>query len=419
MVKSDQLPATTETNLPSDPKRFEIVAKDENRALSEYAPPVLEDIDLTDFGRGVPRFWVFVSFILCVALPSALIGWFLIAIASERYTSEFRVAVRSSDVPVFSGVGELMGLNGASKITNDSQVLVQYLKSRSVISDLENSIPIRQFYSRAGLDPLSSIEIDAPIERWVKHWNRFTEISFEKSNSTIVARFTAFSPVDAHAISQNVLIKAESYINTLSDQARKDALSFANSEVSNAETRVTDARLALAQLQDAQNILDPIKSGETAQALSSKLNEEIIRLRAVLATQRTQLDENAPSVRVTKNLIMGLESELENIGRQTTALSATNDQDVKPLTVIIREYQAITDELGYAERSYLSAISSLEAARIDASRKQIYLATVVAPSLPEEKVFPKPISGTLLAFGIALAVWLIGLISVYSIKEHR
>lgn len=403
-------------------KRFEIVpATDTDNAVAEYKASPPPPLNLSDLDRGMSRRWVLASFVFVVLAPLFVAGWFLTNVASDRFTAEFRVAVRSSETAIFSGMGDLMGLTGASQVSKDSQVLVQFLQSRAIIEDLQSDTPIHMLFAKPEIDWLSRIEPDAPIERFVKYWNERVESRFESSNSTVVVRVTAFTPKDALNLSERLLVRAESFVNTLSEQARQDAVLFARAEVKNAETRLTNARIAVANLQDRESVLDPIKSGESSQALAAKLREEIARQRAILATQKSQLDDDAPSVRATVNVIEGLELEMRRIDTAATSQTTNSEgQDAsKPLSAVIREFQTISGELGYAEGAYASALSSLEAARIDAARKQIYLATVVAPGLPEERVFPRPIADLLLVGSIAFALWLIGLIGIYSIREHR
>ncbi len=402
-----------------DAGRLQIVpAGGDSRALAGFRPDPEMPLELSDFDRRLSRGWVLASFLLAVIAPVLAAGWFLTSVASDRFTAEFRVAVRSSQAAVFSGMGDLIGFPGASRVGKDSQVLVQFLQSRAIIEDLQDEVPIRQMFSAPGIDPVSRLAPDAPIERLVKYWNDRVNARFEAANSTVVVRVTAFAPADALRLSQSLLRRAESFVNTLSEQARQDAVLFARREVANAEARLTRARLALAGLQNRENVLDPVKSGESSQALAAKLREQIARQRAILATQKSQLSDDAPSVRATRNVIAGLEAELRRVDATATAQGAAPDAG-RPLNAVIREYQAIASELSYAEGAYASALSSLEAARIDASRKQIYLATVVAPGLPEERVFPRPLPDVLLVGSIALALWLIGLLVVYSIREHR
>lgn len=403
-------------------RRLEIVVKPDQQDVAHYKTPTLPELELYDLGKGISRFWLVSSFLTVVILPTLLAAWFLTNIASERYVSGFRVAVRSAEIPVFGGgMGSLLGLSGASRVANDSQVLVQYLQSRAVIRDLEGEVPIRAIFSKPDIDYFSRLEENAPIERLVAQWNKFVISGFESSNSTVVLEVTAFSPEDALLISERILIRAESFVNTLSAQAREDAVLFATREVENSEVRLTDARIGLAELQDREQILDPIKSGEFSLSLAARLREEIAIQNAILTTQKTRLSDDSPSVRATKDIIVGLEAELQKINAETTAKAGDNDgaDASKPLTAIIREFQKITDELGYAEGAYASALASLEAARIEGSRKQIYLATVVAPGLPEESVFPRPIADTLLMLSIVFAIWLVGLIGVYAVREHR
>ncbi len=71
-----------------------------------------------------------------------------------------------------------------------------------------------------------------------------------------------------------------------------------------------------------------------------------------------------------------------------------------------------------AEKTLMSAFPSLEAARLEAQRQQLYLETIAQPNLADYPLYPKRFASfatvvmtCLLAYGIA---WLL----VASVREH-
>ncbi|SFR42923.1 capsular polysaccharide transport system permease protein [Yoonia tamlensis] len=366
------------------------------------------------------RWPYFLSFVMVVILPAFSAWWYLTEIASDRFTSEFRVAVRSTQAPAINGMGSMLGLAGGGGASSDAQALVQYLQSHAIVSDPLNDIDLAAIYSAPDIDWASRLVAAPTTEELLKTWKRYVAITFESGNVTVVGQVTAFDPDDAYLISTALVTRADEFINRLSEVARLDALAFARREVAQAETALTNARRAVADLQDQESIVNPARNIEEAQSLAAGLRDRIAQSRALLATQRSQLASDAPSIRATERDILGLQEELDRVERLTITQTdeADTQQEDRPLSTLVREFSEATNTLDYAQRAYESALTTFEAARIEADRKQIYLASVVAPSLPQQASFPKPVEGTMLVAAVSLALWLLGLIGVFAIKDH-
>ena len=63
-------------------------------------------------------------------------------------------------------------------------------------------------------------------------------------------------------------------------------------------------------------------------------------------------------------------------------------------------------------------MASLEAARIEASRNQRYLAIYSHPSLPEHPIYPKRFIYTIFAFIGLNLLWALGVLIVLTVQDH-
>lgn len=368
--------------------------------------------------RSSARSWTMLSFLLVVAAPTIAAAYYTTFWASNRFVSEFRVAVRSVQPIKSGGMADLLGFAGVSQASNDSNAVVQYLQSRKAIEDLGGAKSVEVMYDDPSIDWFSRLRTGPPIEELTRYWDRMVDSYYESSTGTIIVRVSAFTPSDAYRIGAQLLANAEALVNRLSERARYDSVAFAAQELSQAEARLTDIRAKLRALEDQESILDPQKTAEMTLSLAAKLKEQIANKSAALSTQRAQLSADAPSVQATRNEIAGLQRELAKVEAQATALPSKANGDEKPLTSVLGAFQQLADDKTFAEKAYQSALTSLETARMDASKQQVYLATIVPPGLPEEASFPKPARQIALTFGVAMAIWLIGLLGVHSVREH-
>ena len=362
------------------------------------------------------------SFVLIVILPTLFAAFYTLFWAAPRYVSEFRVAVRSVQPLKAGGLADLFGLGGMSQTGNDSSAVVQFLQSRDSFEALEKRLPMRKKLTDQAIDWPSRFHGAPDIEALTRYWNNLLDAYFETSTGTIVVRVSAFLPQDALQMANYLLADSEDLVNRMSRRAREDSVAFAEKEVAKAEARLAELCKSAQVLQDREAILDPMKSAEMNISLAAKMKEQIAQRSAELATLQMRLSPDAPSVVVAKEAISGLKRELERVEAQSTAARTANAQAApgaeRPLTTVFGAFQQLADERIFAEKAYLSALTSLETSRMEANRQQVYLATIVPPGLPQEPSFPRPLRQIGMTFLVAAALWLVGLLGVYSVREH-
>jgi len=145
--------------------------------------------------------------------------------------------------------------------------------------------------------------------------------------------------------------------------------------------------------------------------------ELIAQMSTAQATARAQLGEllknspGSPQIPLVKTRIDSLD---KLIAEERAKLSGQSDSVVAALT----EYERLTLDRELAEKQLASAFTSLEAARIEAQRQQLYLETIARPNLADYPLYPKRaisfaviVASCLIVYGIA---WLL----VASAREH-
>ena len=72
----------------------------------------------------------------------------------------------------------------------------------------------------------------------------------------------------------------------------------------------------------------------------------------------------------------------------------------------------------FADKQFASALASLESARSEAERKQLYLERLVTPNLPDKALEPRRIRSVFMVLAVGLLAWGVVSLLVASIKEH-
>jgi capsular polysaccharide transport system permease protein len=135
---------------------------------------------------------------------------------------------------------------------------------------------------------------------------------------------------------------------------------------------------------------------------------------------RSFMGKDAPSVLVLNSEIASLErqvaEERAKLGKAANESGPAHGGET--LGGLVANYEELVVDREFAEKAYVSALASLERARVEADRQQRYVTAFVRPTLPEEALFPRRIVMVLTVFGVALVLWALGVLIVYAIRDH-
>ena len=82
------------------------------------------------------------------------------------------------------------------------------------------------------------------------------------------------------------------------------------------------------------------------------------------------------------------------------------------------EFQRLVLEKEFADRLLASALASLEQARNEAQRQQLYLERIAGPNLPDVAMEPRRIRNVLIILVLGLIVWGVLSMVVSGVREH-
>jgi capsular polysaccharide transport system permease protein len=356
-----------------------------------------------------------VSFVIIVVVPVLAAAFYYFSVAADQYVSEFRFALRSAEPEHHNPALFLQETMAPSAIGVDSYVVVQYLASRAIIDDLSATLDLRQMFSRSEADWPARLDLLVSIEELVRYWKRHVDAFFDATNGTIVVKARAFTPQDALSLADGILASSERLVNDLSARARRDALRNAEEEVGLAEKRLKLALTRLREFRDREGIIDPRKMADATVALAGRVRDELVRADTELSTLKHYMRDDAPSVKMLEARVQSLQAQRRAVESEVTDTERTRSE---ALSRVMGSYEQLESERTFAETSYQHALQALDRSRINADRQQVYLATFVRPTLPEEALYPRRWPALAVIFLITIVIWAIGGIAVQSIRDH-
>jgi len=354
-------------------------------------------------------------FLLTVVIPTFLSVIYFGLIASDVYISESRFVVRSPERQTASPFGSLLKGSGFSSSQDDAYTVQDYILSRDALKSLNDKLNIDSAFASKDVDIFSRF---AGLDLWEnsfealhEYYQEKVEIELDSMSSIATLTVRSFTAEDSFRINEHLIKISEALINQLNETAREDMVRFATDEVLTAETKAKAAALKLSAYRNLKGVIDPER--QTALEL-----EQIVKMQDELITYQTQLSQlqafaksnpQIPSLQLRiKNLIQKIKTEIAQVAGNEHSLANKAAQ-----------YQRLALERNFSDKQLASAFISLEQARNEAQRKQLYLEIIVQPSNPDKAMEPRRIRGILSTFLLGLISWGVLTMLLAGVREHQ
>lgn len=352
-------------------------------------------------------------FLLAVLLPTVIATVYYSFIASDTFVAESRFVVRSPQRQQITGIGALLQGGGFTRSQEDTYSVHDYVRSRDALAELEKRLDARKIFSSEDIDPFNrftSLEWDLSFESFYKYYGKRISIDNDPVTSVSVLTVHAYTAKDAHDINALLLQLGEQLVNKLNERSRRDLISVAEKEVKVSEDRAKDASLALSGFRTRQSVFDPDRQAVLQLQGVGRVQDELLATEAQLAQLR-QLSPNNPQIAT-------LASRAELLRRAVASQTGKVAGQSGSFTAQSSGYDRLLLEKTFAERQLATSLASLESARNDAQRQQLYLETLVQPNLPDSAIEPRRIRTVAMVFLLGLMVWGVLSLVVASVREH-
>lgn len=354
-------------------------------------------------------------FILCVLIPSLLAIIYYGFIASDVYTSESSFIIRSPDrQSSSSGLNLILRSAGFSRAQDDSYAVEAFISSRDALKQLQNTLSVKEKYAAENIDFLNrfgGLFNDQSFEALYKYYKEKVNVKTDSTTAISTLTVKAYDAKSAYQINEQLLRMGERLINSINSNARRDLITFAESEVRKAEDNANEAAQALTQYRNRNRVFNP--EGQSTQVLTqiTKLQDQLVQAKMQLAQIQNVAPDNA-QIEPLKVQIRILEQEIQN---QKSSVVG----DKQSFTSQSGNFQRLTLEKELADKQLAAAMTSLEQARNDAVRKQLYLERVAQPNTPDAALEPKRLKGIIATILLGLITWGILSMLLAGAREHK
>jgi len=353
-------------------------------------------------------------FVVVVLLPTIVSSVYFGLIASDVYVSESRFVVRSPGQSSTSPLGMILKDTGFAKAQDDSYAVQDYILSRDALRAIDASLQINKAFSAKDIDPFSrfgAVDWDQSFEALYKYYEKKVTVRLDTSSSITTLTTRAFTAKDAHAINERLLELAEELVNRLNERGRQDMIRFSAAEVAQAEENAKAAALALATFRNQKGVIDPERESAIPLQEVGKIQEELIAVNAQIA-QLEKFAQDNPQLPVLRQRVTVLERAMKEQGAHVAGGGRGS------LAGKAADFQRLALDREFADRMLASALNTLEQARNEAQRKQIYLERIVQPQVPDESIEPRRVRSIIATLAVGLLSFGILTMLLAGIHEH-
>ena len=384
-------------------------------------------------GERLMRFLRIASFVTIVLLPSLAAIAYIGFIQSPQYVAEARFTLRGGMPPSLDSIGSLTGAP-TMLIVQDTQVIMNYMQSRTMVEALEKSIKFRSLYQSTSIDWLSRLDPDQPIEKIVKYWKAHMGTKVQVPAGIVEFTVQAFTPEESVKVADAALQSSEQLVNQMNDQIKHDSVFLAETERQRAMARVIDTRASLEKARNVEGMLSADAAAAGITALMDTVRGELIKMQQEYDSQRRFVRPDAPQLRNLQTRIDAAQKEIEKLRAQLTTVAPVVSKDTvsqgktSPLSrdadhasgdvspdgggkmdrvisgsMSRLEYAKMENDI--AEKIYAGSLIALEHANLASETKLMYLNTFVPPVAPEQARYPKRFQSIGLFVLASLAIW--------------
>jgi capsular polysaccharide transport system permease protein len=351
-------------------------------------------------------------YLLLAVLPTLLTALYLYVFAAGQYASEARFLVRGKQASQGSSLGDMLGAAGFKTTGEEALTVRDFLQSRDALRELAKNIGLVDLYRRPEADVLNRLwSADLPIEMLQLYHNSMSTVTIDSTSGITTLKSRAFRPEDARLITEEQLRLAEQFVNQLSARAREETLRVARAELDRAEQRVVESQTAVTAWREREQAVDPARSAQIGLEGIGSLEAALTLARAELQEKSSYMRPDNPQIATLRNRIASLQTEILQQRRRLTLGG-------QALPAQLATYERLLLEREFADKQLGSATLSLETARLDAQRQQLFLARVVEPNLAEYAMYPRAWIIVLSVFVLLSLLYGIGWMLVSGMREH-
>jgi len=338
-----------------------------------------------------------------------------LGIASDRYVSESRLIIQSTNL--HSGTAIDLGtlISGSTGSNRADQLLLrEHLRSPDMAEKLDSALHLREHFGSQG-DWFSRMwqGAEASREYFYAYYLRRVQVEYDEFAGVLVVKSQAYEPEKAQQISQMLVQEGERFMNHMAHAIAQDQVTFLEGQVQALNSKVLASRRALLEFQDKKGMISPEAAAQVIAAIVANLQGQMADLQAQRAAMQAYLVADHPNIVLLNQRIEALEKQ---IAQEQAKLAAPGG---KTLNRTAEAFAQLELQSKFDLDMYKTALTALEQGRLEATRTLKKVSVLQQPNLPQEAKEPRRLYTT--SIWVVTIMLLAGLahLLLAIVRDHR
>lgn len=342
----------------------------------------------------------------------AAVYW--LALASDRYVSESRLIVQSTNLPSGASLdlGSLIS-GGAGSNRNDQLLLREYLRSPDMAEKLDQQLELRQHFSSQGDWGTRLWGSEASREYFHWYYLQRVQVEYDEFAGVLVVNAQAYEPELAQKIAQSLVHEGELFMNKMAHDIAQDQVNFLEGQVQSLNQKVRASRQAVLEFQEKKGLISPEAAAQAIAAIVANLQGQLVDLQAQRNAMQAYLVADHPNVVLLSQRISAIEKQIE---QEQAKLAAPGG---KTLNRTAEAFAELELQSKFALDMYKTALAALEQGRLEATRTLKKLSVLQQPNLPERSMRPQRLYKTSVWVLTILLLAGIAHLLMAVVRDHR
>lgn len=307
-----------------------------------------------------------------------------LGVASDRYVSESRLIIQSTNL--HSGTALDLGslISGASGGNRSDQLLLrEHLRSPDMAEQLDMKLGLRTHFSSEG-DWLSRLWGNkASREAFHEYYLRRVQVEYDEFSGVLVLKAQAYSPELAQKITQALVQEGEHFMNRMAHAIAQDQVTFLEGQVQALNTKLQGSRKALLDFQEKKGLISPEAAAQTIATIVASMQGQLVDLQAQRGALQAYLVQNHPNIVLLDQRIAAIEHQIK---QEQAKLAAPGG---KTLNRTAEAFAQLELQSQFALDMYKTALTALEQGRLEATRTLKKVSVLQQPNMPQDATEPR------------------------------
>jgi capsular polysaccharide transport system permease protein len=360
------------------------------------------------------RFSRFLPFLFVVIIPTLAVATYYVGFATDQFVSEAKFVVRGPSAASPGMLSSLLQTAGVARAQDDTYAVQDFMLSRDALDQLVKTSDLKDVFNRPEADAYArfpGLLRRSTFEHLYEYYLKHVDVDLDSSTGVTTLDVRTFRADDSQRIAKALLTEAENLVNKMNDRQRENAMRDARKEIVMAEKRVQDIATNIANFRNREALLDPTKQSVPILQGIFELQQSLVRTKIQLA-QLISSSPRSPLITDYQQRVIALQAQINDAKKKVTG-------DDSSLVPKITEYDMLSLQREFADKALASATASLEAARIQAGRQELYLDPIVEPNQADYAAYPKKAASISIVFFSLLGAYCVIALLIAGAKEHK